>query len=96
MRKDIQPHPCHEHTTKHSVYMTRGLEENTYMVFFLVKHERGNGPSSISTVTGLTTNMNGSAANAKLVLGAGNSAGRGRHSHWGQRGYYPGGKLRVF
>ena len=51
------------------------------MVLFLVVHEWGNGSASIGTITCLTTNTNGSTANAKMVNSAGDSTRRGRHDN---------------
>ena len=52
---------------------------DTHSVLLLVEHEGSNGPTGVSTITGLTMNMDGSTANAVLVLGAGDSARRRRH-----------------
>ena len=49
------------------------------MVAFFIEHEGGYGPASVGMVTGLTTNVDGSSTDTKLVLGAGDSMGRGRH-----------------
>ena len=51
----------------------------TYVVSFLVEHERSNGTAGVGTITGLATNMNSSLPDAELVLGAGDSVGRRRH-----------------
>ena len=47
--------------------------KGTYSVSFLVEHKRGNGPTSVGTVTGLATNTDCSTADAELVLGTGDS-----------------------
>ena len=52
---------------------------NTYTVPFLVEHERGNGPTSVSAIAGLATNTDSSLANTELVLSAEDSMGRRRH-----------------
>ena len=52
----------------------------TYSVTLLVKHEGGDGPSGISMVPGLTTNLDGGTAPAVLILGPRNGASRHRHS----------------
>ena len=54
-------------------------ERNTYAVFLLVIHKRGDGPTSIGTITSLTTDANSSTANAKVIDSAGDGAGRRRH-----------------
>ena len=59
---------------------TTASSEGTYTVSFLVKHEGGDGVTGVSTVTGLTVNSDGGTAPAVLILGAGNGAGRRRHS----------------
>ena len=51
----------------------------TYMVPFLVKHKRGNGPTGVGTVAGLTMDTNGGSADTELILSAGGSARRRRH-----------------
>ena len=51
----------------------------TYMVCLFIEHEGSNGPASIGTITSLTTNTNGSTANAELVDSAGDSMSRRRH-----------------
>ena len=53
--------------------------KGTYAVLFLVKHERGNGSTSIGAVTSLATDTNDSAAPAVLILDSGN--GTSRHQH---------------
>ena len=50
------------------------------MVFFLIEHEWGNGPTSVGTGPRLSMNADCSTANAKVVNGARNGARRGRHS----------------
>ena len=44
--------------------------QRTYMVFLLIVHERSDCLTSIGTVPGLTADMNGGTANAKVVNGA--------------------------
>ena len=51
----------------------------TYTVSFLIEHEGSNGLTGVGMSTGLTTNMNGSSADAELVLSARDSTRRGRH-----------------
>ena len=63
----------------------------TYTVPFLVEHKRGDSPTGIGMVTGLTVDTDGSSTDAKLVLGAGvmfgfrrnpDVAGNGRSEGW--------------
>ena len=54
--------------------------KGTYTVSFLIEHEGGDGATGVSMVTGLTANTDSGTAPAVLILGAGNGAGRGRHS----------------
>ena len=51
----------------------------TYTVPFLIEHEGCNGMTGISMVASLAADSDGCLANAKLVLGAGDSTRRGRH-----------------
>ena len=51
--------------------------KRTYMVSLFIEHERGNGTTGVSTVTGLTSDTNSSVASAILILSSGNGA-RGR------------------
>ena len=51
----------------------------TYAVLLFIVHEGGDGPTSISTIAGLTMNTDSSATNTKVVDGAGDGARRRRH-----------------
>ena len=53
--------------------------QGTYSVFLLVKHKRGNGLTLIGVGPGLSINVDGSTANAKVVSGTRDSMERGRH-----------------
>ena len=57
----------------------KGRRTDTYSVPFLVEHERSNGTAGVSMIAGLATNPDGGMSNAELILGAGDSMGRGRH-----------------
>ena len=63
---------------KRSIHVTK-IRNGIYTVLLLVKHKRSNSPTSIGMITSLAMNSNGSLANTKLVLGAGNGARRGRY-----------------
>ena len=73
-----QRHPCPERTTNNSVHKTMDNDKETYMILFLVKHKRCDSPTSVSAGPSLTTDMNGSAAPAVLVLSTRDGASR----HW--------------
>ena len=51
----------------------------TYTILLLIIHERSNGPTGVGTITGLTTNTDGGMADAKVIDGTRDSAGRRRH-----------------
>ena len=53
--------------------------QRTHSVFLLIEKKRGNSPTGVRTIAGLATDMNSSAANAKMVDGAGDSVRRRRH-----------------
>ena len=58
---------------------TEQLEQGTYSVLFFVEHKGSDGPTLIGAVSSLSTNADGSTANAQMVDSARNSTGRGRH-----------------
>ena len=49
------------------------------MISLFIEHEGSNGTTGVGTITGLTTDTDGSSADTELVLGAGDSTGRRRH-----------------
>ena len=53
--------------------------KGTYLMCFFVEHERGNGPTGVGAGPSLSTNADGSMANAELVDGSRDSMKRGRH-----------------
>ena len=52
---------------------------DTYLVFLLIKHEWGNGPTLVGMGPGLSADTDGRTANTKMVNGAGDSMRRRRH-----------------
>ena len=59
-------------------YMCNDELRGTYTVALFIKHERGNGPTSVGAGTGLAMDMNSSTAPPVLILGTGDSMSR----HW--------------
>ena len=51
----------------------------TYTIPFLVKHEGGDGPTSVGADSGLSTDMDSGTAPAILILGTRDSVRRRRH-----------------
>ena len=62
----------------HSVCVTTDDSGRTYVVFFLIEHERGDSPTGVGAITGLTANMDSGTAPAILILCTGDSVSR----HW--------------
>ena len=54
-------------------------EQETYLIFLLIVHKRSNGPTLVSAGPGLSTNSDGSMANAEVVDGTRDSVERRRH-----------------
>ena len=55
------------------------INNKTYMVFFFIEHEGGNGLTSVGVITSLTTDADSGAPNAMLIDSAGNGTRRGGH-----------------
>ena len=53
--------------------------QGTYVVFLLIEHKRSNGLTLIGMGPSLSTNADGSIANAEMVNSAGDSMEGGRH-----------------
>ena len=64
MLTDTQHHSHCEHTIGHSKHKEQRVYGKTYVVLFLVKHERGNSLAGVGAVADLTMDMDGSMANA--------------------------------
>ena len=80
MLRGTRNRPCHKHTMKDSApHGTMNSKGGTYTILLFVEHKGSDGPPSVSTGSGLPTNMNGGAAPAILILGTQNGASGHRH-----------------
>ena len=59
--------------------MCNGRRKESHLILLFIEHKGRDGPTGVSTKTGLSTNADGSTASAVLVLGPGNGASGYRH-----------------
>ena len=59
--------------------MSNNELRKTYTIPFLVEHKRGNGPTSVGAVTGLTADTDSGMAPSKLILSSGDGMSGHRH-----------------